>query len=92
MRLSILIVLIVIGGVGIFALQNQSVLQVKFLNFFWETSQSIVIMVSVIVGLIGGMLAMVPGSIRKWRKIRNLEKEVDTLKKREGTTPEDREN
>ncbi|NIS75341.1 MAG: DUF1049 domain-containing protein [Deltaproteobacteria bacterium] len=92
MRLSFLIVFIVIGGVGIFALQNQNVLQVKFLKFYWETSQSIVIMVSVIVGLIGGMLAMVPGSIRKWRKMRNLEKIVATLKKGEGTTPEAREN
>jgi uncharacterized integral membrane protein len=89
MKISFLIVFIVIGGVGIFALQNQNVLQVKFLNFFWETSQSIVIMISVIVGLIGGMLAMVPGSIRKWRKIRNLEKVVNTLKAGRETTPED---
>ncbi|NIO16158.1 MAG: DUF1049 domain-containing protein [Deltaproteobacteria bacterium] len=92
MRLSLLIVFIVIGGVGIFALQNQNSLQVRFLKFVWETSQSIVIMASVTLGLIGGILAMVPGSIRRWRKLRNLEKIVANMKKHTDATMEDRES
>ncbi len=92
MRLSLLIVFIVVGGVGIFALQNQNTLQVRFLKYVWETSQSIVIMVSVTLGLIGGILAMVPGSIRRWRKLRNLEKIVANMKKHTDATMEDRES
>lgn len=92
MRLSLLIVFIVIGGVGIFALQNQNTLQVRFLKFVWETSQSIVIMASVILGLIGGMLAMVPGLIKRWRKIRTLEKAMEKMKKYTDTAMEDRES
>jgi uncharacterized integral membrane protein len=92
MRLSLLIVFIVIGGVGIFALQNQNTLQVRFLKFVWETSQSIVIMISVTLGLIGGILAMVPGAIKKWRKIRTLEKAVGALKKETETVMGDQES
>ena len=67
---------------GVFALQNQSVTDIKFLRTTWETSQSIVILIAVAAGFFAGVLTMVPGSIRKWRKIKGLEKELGGSKKR----------
>lgn len=81
MRSSLVIALLTAVVMGIFALQNQSVIQVKFIKFAWNTSQSIVIMTSVLFGFIGGILTMVPGVYKKWRKVRSLEKEVGSLKK-----------
>lgn len=92
MRLSLLIIFVVFAGVGIFALQNQTTLQVKFLRYTWETSQSIVIMISLALGLAGGILAMVPGLIKRWRKIRSLEKEMTALKRGTERIPEDQES
>ncbi len=67
--------------VGVFALQNQSITDIKFLKTTWETSQSIVLLISVAAGFLAGVLTMVPGSIRKWRKIKGLEKELGGLRK-----------
>lgn len=91
MRSSLVIVLITAVGMGVFALQNQNIIQVKFLKFAWNTSQSIVIMASVLFGFLGGVLTMLPGMFRRWRRVRSLEKEVGTLKQSQPSQPEIRE-
>jgi len=80
-RVPLIIVVLVALVVGVFAFQNNEVITVRFLNYAWMTSQSIVIIASVVAGFAAGLIVMLPGSFKRWRKAKSLEKEVGTLRR-----------
>ncbi len=80
MRPSLFVVFLLVVIVGIFALQNQDFTQVKFFKTSWETSKSIILLTSVAVGFFGGIITMLPGTYKRWRKIKALEKELASRK------------
>lgn len=78
--LLILALLIAIVAI-IFALQNTAAVTVSF--FVWQFHQSLalVLIVTAIVGVLIGILTVLPGSIRgKWRGV-NQRKRIDALEK-----------
>ncbi|RMG61480.1 MAG: LapA family protein [Deltaproteobacteria bacterium] len=81
MRVPLVVVILVALVVGIFAFQNQEIVTVKFLNTAWMTSKSYVIIGSVVAGFVAGILVMLPGTFKRWRKAKGLEKEVGTLRR-----------
>lgn len=78
--LLILAFLIAIAAI-IFALQNTAAVTVSF--FVWQFHQSLalVLILTAIVGVLIGILTVLPGSIRsKWR-LANQRKKIDALEK-----------
>ncbi|MHB0989323.1 MAG: LapA family protein [Bellilinea sp.] len=81
--MSILLVLALVIAIiaVIFALQNTAAVTVSF--FFWQFHESLalVLLLTVILGVLIGILTILPGSIRsKWR-ISSQRKKVDILEK-----------
>ena len=81
--MSILLVLALFIAIVavIFALQNTAAVTVSF--FFWQFHESLalVLLLTVILGVLIGILTILPGSIRsKWR-ISSQRKKVDILEK-----------
>ncbi|MFN7036312.1 MAG: lipopolysaccharide assembly protein LapA domain-containing protein [Bellilinea sp.] len=86
----LLILALVIAVIAvIFALQNTAAVSVSF--FVWQFNQSLalVLLLAAFVGVIIGLLTILPGSIRsRWqlaarnKKIASLEKEIEELKEK----------
>jgi uncharacterized integral membrane protein len=95
MKLSMIVLLLLMGIVTAFAVQNSGDITVRFLHVSRTTSIPVVIVASFAVGVLGGWLAGLPGFFRRRseaaaaaRRIRELEAEVGGLKKSvEGMTP-----
>jgi uncharacterized membrane protein YciS (DUF1049 family) len=88
MKLSMIVLLLLMGVVTAFAVQNSGDITVRFLHFSRTTSIPVVIVASFAVGVLGGWLAGLPGFFRRRseaaaaaRRIRELEAEVGDLKK-----------
>jgi|UniRef100_A0A7C4Q446 uncharacterized integral membrane protein len=86
----LLILALVIAVIAvIFALQNTAAVSVSF--FVWQFNQSLalVLLLAAFVGVIIGLLTILPGSIKtRWqlaarnKKIASLEKEIEELKQK----------
>lgn len=86
----LLILALVIAVIAvIFALQNTAAVSVSF--FVWQFNQSLalVLLLAAFVGVIIGLLTILPGSIKtRWqlaarnKKIASLEKEIEELKEK----------
>lgn len=95
MKLSMIVLLLLMGVVTAFAVQNSGDITVRFLHVSRTTSIPVVIVASFAVGVLGGWLAGLPGFFRRRsearaaaRRIRELEAEVADLKgKTGGPTP-----
>ncbi len=95
MKLSMIVLLLLMGVVTAFAVQNSGDVTVRFLNLSRTTSIPVVIVASFVVGVLGGWLAGLPGFFRRRsearaaaQRIRELEAEVGDLKgKTVGPTP-----
>ena len=89
MRQLILAIAVAIAAV-IFALQNSEMVTIRL--FFWdvaEASQALVLLVTLVIGLITGLLFMAPGLYRKNRIIQDQKKRIDLLENRTtGKSPE----
>lgn len=78
--LLIIALLIAIVAV-IFALQNTAMITVSFFAWQFEQSLALVLIITVILGVLIGVLTILPGSIRsKWR-FSNQKKKLDALEK-----------
>ena len=74
-------ILIALGAV-IFALQNAGPVNVKF--FFWEltnASLALVIIITLIIGLISGLLMQFQGIRRRNKQISDQQKKISELEK-----------
>lgn len=80
----LLIVLgIILAVVGIFALQNPAVVTLYFLNLSTEASVLVVILLAYAAGVFSGILALLPSSMRKSRRLRKASSELRALQNRE---------
>ena len=94
MKLSMIVLLLLMGVVTAFAVQNSGDITVRFLQLSRTTSIPVVIVASFAVGVLGGWLAGLPGFFRRRsearaaaRRIRELEAEVGVLKGKSGGPP-----
>ncbi len=81
MRLVLVILVILMGLVSVFAIQNPGIVTVSFFNFSGSTSILVVIVVSFGAGVLVGFLPGIPTGFKRKRRIRELESENAVLRK-----------
>lgn len=87
MRAVLIIVVLLLAVVAAFAVQNPGIITVQFLNLSASTSLLMVIVVAFGIGVLVGFLGGVPTSLRKGRRVRELEEEIASLRKTSGPPP-----
>ncbi|CAM3301933.1 LapA family protein [Rhodothermus bifroesti] len=77
MRASFLLLALLIALAAlIFALQNPSYITVRLGPYQVEQTAALIIFVSFILGALVGMLAMIPGQLKRAREIRRLRQQL----------------
>jgi uncharacterized integral membrane protein len=91
MKFSMIVLLVLMGVVTVFAVQNSGDITVRFLHVSRPTSIPVVVVAAFAAGVLGGWLAGLPGFFRRRseaaaaaRRIRELEAVVGDLKGRPG--------
>jgi lipopolysaccharide assembly protein A len=79
MRIFLLIALLIALIAVIFALQNTQVVSITFLAWTFQSSIALEMVVTLIAGVVVGILAMLPGSIRSQLQIASRKKEKTGL-------------
>jgi uncharacterized integral membrane protein len=87
MRSVLLIVVVLLGVVASFAIQNPGIITVQFLHLSASTSLLVVIVVAFGIGVLVGFLGGVPASLRRGRRVRELEGEIASLRKPSDSPP-----
>lgn len=87
MRTVLVIVVLLLAVVAAFAVQNPGIITVQFLHLSASTSILVVIVSAFGVGVLVGFLGGVPASLRRRRKVRELEEEIASLRKPSGPPP-----
>jgi uncharacterized integral membrane protein len=102
MKFSMLVIIVLLGLVAAFAIQNPGIVTVRFMSLSGDTSILVVIVAAFAVGVLGAGLASVPGQLRRRSEavaakrrigeletdVRNLKTEIETLRKKtEGPKP-----
>jgi len=70
-----------------FAIQNPGIVTVRFLNYSGDTSILVVIIAAFGAGVLVGFLPGIPASIRRARRIRELESDLAGLRKPQPPSP-----
>lgn len=81
MRFVLVILVILMGVVSVFAIQNPGIVTVSFFNYSGSTSILVVIVVSFGAGVIVGILPGIPTGFKRKRRIRELESDLATYRK-----------
>lgn len=81
MILALILALVFAIFAVIFALQNPTVVQVSFLTYQGEWALALLILVSVGVGILIGILVMLPGVLRRAWTVGILRRKVNELEK-----------
>lgn len=76
MRLVLIVLVLLMGIVAIFAIQNPGIVTINFFNYYAETSILVVIIVAFGAGVIVGFLPGIPAAFRRNRRIRELESDL----------------
>lgn len=79
-----IIVVALLGVLAVFALQNPGIVEVRFFTLSGATSIPVLIILAFGGGILTGFLGGLPSSMRRGRRIRELERELDRAK---GTPP-----
>ena len=87
MRLVLVLLIIVMGLLVTFAIQNPGDITVKFLTLSRKTSIPEVIVAAFGAGVVVGFLPGIPASFRRRRRIRELESELAVLRKPQPPPP-----
>ena len=87
MRLVLIVLVVLMGVVAMFAIQNPGIITVKFFTLSGETSILVVIVTAFGAGVVVGFLPGIPASFRRKRRIRELESEMATLRKSQPPPP-----
>ena len=82
-----ILIVVLLALVAMFAVQNPGIITVQFLHLSAVTSLLVVIVVGFGIGVLVGFLGGVPASLRKGRRVRELEKEISSLRKPSGPPP-----
>lgn len=88
MQWILLLLGVILAVVAVFALQNPAVVNLRFLNLSGEASVLVVILIAYAVGVLSGILALIPSSVRKSARLRKLRSEVKTLEKQAASGPD----
>lgn len=83
MRLVLIILVILMGVVSVFAIQNPGIVTVNFFAYSGSTSILVVIVASFGAGVIVGFLPGIPTGFKRKRRIRELESDLATHRKSE---------
>jgi len=87
MRATLILIVVLLAVVAGFAVQNPGIITVQFLHLSASTSLLVVIVVAFGIGVLVGFLGGVPASLRRGRRVRELEEEVASLRKPSGPPP-----
>ena len=87
MRLILIVLIVLLGVVAMFAIQNPGVVTVRFLNYYADTSILVVIVFAFGVGVLVGLLPGIPTAFRRKRRIRELEAELAAARKMQPPPP-----
>jgi uncharacterized integral membrane protein len=87
MRLILIVLVVLLGGVAMFAMQNQDPVTVQFLAYYTKTSILVVIVAAFGTGVLVGLLPGIPTAFRRKRRIRELEADLAAHRKAEPPTP-----
>ena len=87
MRAALILIVVLLALVAAFAVQNPGIITVQFLHLSTGTSLLVVIVAAFGIGVLVGFLGAVPASLRKGRRVRELEEEVSSLRKPSGPPP-----
>ena len=87
MRLVLIVLVVLMGVVAMFAIQNPGIITVKFFTLSGETSILVVIVTAFGAGVVVGFLPGIPASFRRKRRIRELESEMATQRKPQPPPP-----
>ena len=79
MRALVALALILALLVTTFAVQNNADTSVKFLAWSVRGSAALVLMITLTVGIVVGVLLMIPGSVRNRLKVTELNRQLKTL-------------
>ncbi|MGH2619741.1 MAG: LapA family protein [Anaerolineales bacterium] len=79
MRALVALALILALLVTIFAVQNNADTSVKFLAWSVRGSAALVLMITLSVGIVVGLLLMIPGSVRNRLKVAELNRQLKAL-------------
>lgn len=78
----LIIALIITILAVIFALQNTATVTVTFFAWQFDQSLALVLIITIILGVVIGLLTILPGSVRNKWKLSNLRKKSDALDKK----------
>lgn len=78
----LIIALIITILAVIFALQNTAAVTVTFFAWQFDQSLALVLIITIILGVVIGLLTILPGSVRNKWKLSNLRKKSDALDKK----------
>jgi len=81
MRIFFVIALILALLVTVFAVQNNQDITIRFLLWSIEGSLALVLMITLSLGIVIGVLLMMPGSVRSRLKIGGLQRNVRSLER-----------
>lgn len=87
MRLVLVILVLLMGIVAVFAIQNPGIVTLNFFNYYAETSILVVIIVAFGVGVLVGFLPGIPSAFRRKRRIRELEADLAAHRRSEPPPP-----
>ncbi len=87
MRLVLILLVVLMGIVALFAIQNPGIITVKFFNYYVDTSILVVIIVAFGLGVLVGFLPGFPTAFRRSRRIKELEAELAALRKAQPPPP-----
>lgn len=74
MKFLVLILIAIL--VAIFAVQNSTVVSLSFFNYHFESSLVVVVLLSFALGIISGIVYMLPSLLKKHIQISGLKKEL----------------
>lgn len=89
MRVLIAVALILSLLVTIFAVQNNAATTVRFLFWSVDGSFALVLMVTLMTGILVGILLMVPGSVRHRLKAAELKRQLSAMDQEASQLPPD---
>ncbi len=87
MRLILVVLVILMGIVAVFAIQNPGIVTVNFFNYYAQTSILVVIVVAFGAGVLVGFLPGIPAAFRRKRRIRELESDLAATRRSEPPPP-----
>lgn len=87
MRLVLIVLVVLLALVAMFAIQNPVIVTVNFLNYSASTSILVLIVAAFGTGVLVGLLPGIPTSIRRRRRIRELEADLAARRKSEPPPP-----